>query len=116
MSAWNAHNLDAILAHYAENIEFTSPFAASLIGDSLVRGRAAVRDYFSHALQRYPDLHFSAMSAYPGAGSVVLCYRSVNDLDAAETMVFNAQGQIARVWAHYRPAEPNPATPPAPIG
>ena len=116
MSAWNAHDLDAILAHYAENIEFSSPFAAKLVGDSLVRGRPSLRDYFGRALRRFPDLHFSDLTVYPGADSVVLCYRSVNDLDAAETMVFDVQGQIARVWAHYRPAEPNPATPPAPIG
>ena len=111
MSAWNSHDLDAILAHYADSIEFSSPFAANLMGDSLVRGRASLRDYFSRALERFPDLHFSGLSVYSGAHSVVLCYRSVNDLDAAETMVFDEAGRVSRVWAHYRPATPN-----APIG
>ncbi len=105
IEAWNAHNLEAILAHYADDIEFSSPFAAHLMGDSLVRGREALRDYFSLALERFPDLHFSGPRAFEGAQSVVLCYRSVNNLDAAETMVFNDSGLVYRVWAHYREAQ-----------
>jgi ketosteroid isomerase-like protein len=41
IAAWNAHDLDRILAHYAEDVEFRSPFVAKLMGrsDGLVRGR-----------------------------------------------------------------------------
>ncbi|BCM94046.1 hypothetical protein IAD21_05942 [Abditibacteriota bacterium] len=111
MTAWNAHDLDTILAHYADDIEFSSPFASRLVGDSLVRGRDALREYFSLALERFPDLHFSDMKVFLGANSIVLCYRSVNSLDAAETMVFNESGLVHRVWAHYRETQTD-----APIG
>jgi hypothetical protein len=32
---------------------------------------------------------------------VTLCYRSVRDLEAAETMFFGDDGKIVRVLAHY---------------
>src|SRR5215831_4331753 len=48
VDAWNRHDLDGILAHYSEDVVFSSPFAARLIpgGDGTVRGRAALREYF----------------------------------------------------------------------
>lgn len=100
-SAWNARDLERILEHYSDDIEFVSPFAAGLMGDSSVRGRESLRTYFARALDRFPDLQFSHLRVFPGENSLVLCYRSVNDLDAAETMVFDEQGLVRRVWAHY---------------
>jgi len=102
LSAWNARDLGQILEHYAPNIEFSSPFAARLMDDSPVRGHEALQRYFALALERFPDLHFSDVRAFPGEQSLVLVYRSVNDLEAAERMVFDSEGLICRVWAHYR--------------
>jgi ketosteroid isomerase-like protein len=30
--AWNRHDLEAVLGHYADDVEFTSPFAVELAG------------------------------------------------------------------------------------
>jgi ketosteroid isomerase-like protein len=30
--AWNAHDLEEVLGHYANDVEFTSPFAVELTG------------------------------------------------------------------------------------
>lgn len=101
--AWNTHDLDAILAHYAEDVEFTSPFVARLAGDpsGTLRGKAALRDYFGRGLAVYPDLHFELLRVLTGVDSVTLYYRSVNGLHAAETMLVGADGLVKRVWAHY---------------
>src|SRR5208282_4814971 len=42
MAAWNAHDLDAIMTHYEDAIELTSPVAAQLLGtpDGKVVGKA----------------------------------------------------------------------------
>jgi hypothetical protein len=103
IAAWNAHDLEKILAHYADEIEFTSPFVASLQGDArgTLLGKDALRSYFQTALERFPDLHFELLHVLPGVGSVVLFYRSVRNLLAAETMIFGANGKIVRVLAHY---------------
>jgi hypothetical protein len=48
VAAWNAHDLDAIMAHYEDAIESTSPVAAQLLGvaDGRVVGKASLWAYF----------------------------------------------------------------------
>ena len=105
LDAWNAHDLDRILAHYSETVEFVSPFVAPLLGDAsgTVRGRRALRDYFARALARYPALEFRLHKILAGVGSVTVYYESVNDLMAAEVMELDGAGAITRVLAHYAP-------------
>ena len=64
----------------------------------------AVRAYWADALKRFPHLRFDPIAAYPGAGSLVVVYRSVADLVGAEFMRFDRDGKVAAVHAHYRPA------------
>ena len=102
IAAWNAHDLELILSHYADDVEFHSPFVTKLLGHANGRlsGKAALRDYFARGLTAYPALRFEYIMLYPGVNSCVLQYRSVNDLLAAETMEFNNAGQISRALAH----------------
>ena len=103
LAAWNAHDLERILNHYADDAGLVSPFVARLTGrsDGTLCGKAALRDYFSRALKAYPTLRFEFIRLYPGCSSCVLEYRSVNGLRAAELMEFNEQGKVRRVLAHY---------------
>jgi ketosteroid isomerase-like protein len=103
IDAWNAHDLDAIVAHYAEDVSFVSPFVAALTGDESARieGRAALREYFRLGLEAYPDLHFDLFTALPGASSIALHYRSVGGRLAIETMELDADGLVVRAAAHY---------------
>jgi ketosteroid isomerase-like protein len=34
VSAWNSHNLDAIMSHYASEVVLTSPVATKLLNDA----------------------------------------------------------------------------------
>ena len=101
--AWNRHDLEAILAHYDENVVFRSPFVAKLAGEPFgtLRGRTRLRAYFAEALRKYPDLHFSDLRVHAGVSSVALTYRSVAGLDAAEVMTLDAAGRVVAVDAHY---------------
>ncbi len=101
--AWNSHDLDAVLGHYATDIEFTTPFALELTGraDGTLRGIDELRSYFGRALAAFPDLRFTDLRVAVGVTSVTLCYRSVRGLDAAETLFFRPDGKIVRVFAHY---------------
>jgi len=103
IAAWNAHDLEKILSHYAEEVELLSPFVARLTGRkaSVVRGKKALRDYFRRGLATYPRLRFEFIRVDPGAGHCVLEYRSVNRLRAAELMEFDEHGKIRRVMVHY---------------
>jgi hypothetical protein len=103
IAAWNAHDLDLILKHYARDIEFTSPFVRRLLptNEKTLRGIDLLRIYFSHALNAYPDLRFVARRVYSGEHSLVIEYESVANLLAAEMMEFNDQALVCRVRAHY---------------
>ena len=103
IEAWNRHDLDAILAHYADDVVFTSPFAVKLLGleDGTVRGRSLLRGYFEKGLAAYPDLKFELQNVAVGVDSVTLIYRSVKNLLAAETMVLDDRLHVTRVLAHY---------------
>jgi hypothetical protein len=105
MTAWNSHDVERILEHYADDVEYHSPFVAQLAGSSgYLAGKEALRPYISAALGRYPELHFDPpLHVAAGAGSVSFVYRSVNDLLAVETLVFApGTSTVQRAYCHYR--------------
>ena len=103
IAAWNRHDLDAIVQHYASNMEFTSPFVQALSEESsgTIHGRDPLRAHFQKGLQAYPDLRFELLCTLTGVDSMLLYYRSVNGLLAAEMMTVNGDGQIETVRVHY---------------
>ena len=103
LEAWNRHDLDTILAHYAEDVEFTSPFVAKLTGEpgGTLRGKVSLRGFFAKGLAAYPDLRFKMIQVLVGVNSLTLLYRSVNQFVAAEVMTLNTANQISRVEVHY---------------
>lgn len=105
LESWNSHDLERIMEHYNEQIEFVSPFIVKLLGDptGTVRGKEALRDYFSKGLAKYPDLTFHLQRVFLGTRSVTVYYESVDNLMAAEMMELDDRRLIARVLAHYAP-------------
>jgi len=103
IEAWNSHDLDAILSHYAADVVLTSPVAAKLLDDpsGTVEGSAALRAYFRRGLEAYADLHFELLDVMQGLTSVVLCYTNQKGTKTAEFMEFNKDGKVVRVVANY---------------
>ncbi len=102
-AAWNAHDLDAIMAHYAPEIQHSSPFIKRYNNsdDLALIGIGAVRDYFDRALKRNPTLRFDPKHVTVGLESVILVYtRMTGDL-AAEVFFLNGAGKIVRSVSHY---------------
>ena len=103
VEAWNAHDLERIVAHYAEDVVLTSPVAAKLTGNAsgVVRGRDALREYFAQGLALYPELRFRLLEVLEGMSSVVLYYENQRGTRTAEFMEFDAAGRVVRVVANY---------------
>jgi ketosteroid isomerase-like protein len=103
IAAWNAHDLERILSHYAEDAEMASPFIRSIAGveEGVVRGRDALRAYWSAALGRVPDLHFTLRGVYVSARSVALHYDSSLGHSAVECLEFGPDRKVTRAAAHY---------------
>jgi hypothetical protein len=101
--AWNSHDLDRIMSHYADDVTLVSPTAAALLGDPSgeVKGIAALRAYFHKGLEVYPNLNFEIFDVMWGVNSVVVCYFNQRGTKSAELMELDGQGQVTRVIANY---------------
>jgi ketosteroid isomerase-like protein len=106
-AAWNAHDLDRILSHYAEDIVFSSPYVASLGADpsGTLVGKDRLRAYWRTALDRFPDLRFEPLGRAYGVASVVLHYRGVGGILASEVLELGPDGLVHRSCAHYAAGE-----------
>ncbi len=103
LRAWNAHDLDAILSHYAPEVVLTSPAAARLLNDpkGTVTGIAALRAYFKRGLEAYPNLIFELVDVMSGISSVVLYFKNQNGTMTGEYMELDASLKVTRVVANY---------------
>jgi ketosteroid isomerase-like protein len=102
VDAWNRHDLEAVLSHYADDFEMSSPYIVSIAGEpsGTLKGKAAVRAYWAAALGRLPDLHFELVDTLIGVDSLTLYYRGVRGM-VAEVFWFDAAGRVVRAAAHY---------------
>ncbi len=103
VAAWNAHDLDRILAHYADDFEMTSPVIVQIAGEpsGTLRGKQAVGVYWRKALQLIPDLQFELISLLVGVGSVTLYYKGARGRLAAEVFHFGPDRKVVKAFAHY---------------
>lgn len=102
VDAWNRHDLDGVLSHYADDFEMSSPYIASIAGEASgkLKGKPAVAAYWSQALKRMPTLRFELRQVLVGADSVTLYYQGVRGM-AAEVFRFGPDGRVVQAAAHY---------------
>lgn len=103
INAWNSHDLEAILSHYSEDIEITTPMIKLALGveNGSLKGKKLVADYWQKALAKLPDLHFELYDITTGVNSIALYYKSVMNKNAIEVMFFDDYGKVNKMIAHY---------------
>ena len=103
IDAWNSHNLERILSHYSEDFEIVTPMIKIAMGidTGALIGKKSVRDYWSTALQKFPDLHFELKNVTEGIDSVAICYESSLGKIVIEVMFFDHHGKINKAYVHY---------------
>ena len=79
IAAWNSHDLDRILAHYADDLEISSPLIVERMNEpsGTLRGKAAVRAYWAKGLALPPPIKFELLAVHAGVNRLGLVYRSV---------------------------------------
>lgn len=89
--AWNAHDVEAVLAHFHDDVLFTSPVATRVLPQTggVVRGKEALREYWSTALSGMPDLHFEVVDVYRGESVLVINYRNQRGGLVNEVLMFD---------------------------
>ena len=97
--AWNRRDIEQVLAHFHEDVEFTSPTALAVVGTPTVRCKRSLREYWTLALSRLASLRFTVDRVVWDAGSreLAIIYTSETDGTArrvSENLRFDAAGQV----------------------
>jgi ketosteroid isomerase-like protein len=103
LDAWNKHDVDLIMKHYADSIVFCSPIVQKVLGDpnGIVQGIDNLRNYFSRQLNKFSTLRFQLLDVFASPQSIVLYYKINRGLLAAEVMVMDSDMKAVKVYANY---------------
>jgi hypothetical protein len=104
LDAFNAQDVEAIMAHYAESIEHSSPTVVRLLGEAsgVVRGKKALRSYFEKALASAgTGLHYDLLRLHIGVGGVTLVYHRSGGKIVAETFHFDGKGLVVKAFVAH---------------
>ncbi|WP_116953541.1 nuclear transport factor 2 family protein [Jiangella endophytica] len=110
LAAWNAHDVEAVLRHFHDDVVFTSPVAARVLPESggVLRGKEELRRYWTEGLRLIPDLRFAVEAVYAGVSAIVITYRNQKAVLVNEVLIFD--GDLVREGHGTYPGDdPNPA-------
>lgn len=98
-AAWNALNVERVLEHFHDDVEFTSPTAQAVVGSPTVRGKRALRDYWNRALAQCASLVFTLDRVVWDAGrrELAIVYTSEingNRRRVSENLRFDGAGLV----------------------
>jgi hypothetical protein len=99
--AWNRRDVDAVLAHFDDQVVFASPKALVVTGAAVVHGKAALRAYWTAAIASVQLLRFVVRRVLwdPETRELSIIYdRDVDGTTdrAAEMLAFGGQGLVVR--------------------
>ena len=97
--AWNRRDIEAVLAHFHDDVVFTSPTALAVVGNSAVRGKTALRDYWTRALARVTSIRFRVDRVLWDDGSHELAIVYFEDINGrvkrvSENLRFDGHGMV----------------------
>ena len=100
-AAWNELAVERVLAHFDENVLFTSPTAQIVVGVGTVRGKQALREYWNRAAARVGSLKFQVERVLWDAESRELAIIYVSETDGgrrriSENLTFSQNGLVVR--------------------
>ena len=103
VAAWNDHDLDAVLSHYADGVVFHSPRIALVMGtdEDFLTGKVGLRKYWQAAMASASDLYFELEDVLTGSDAITLLYTNHRGQNAAETFIFDEDGEICIAVATY---------------
>ena len=105
VQGWNQRDVEAVLSHYADDVEFQSPLVVKLLGEptGIVRGKQSLRNYFRQALAAFPgEVRVVLLGTYRGVNSRLVHFEA-NGRKAVEVMELDASGKVRRALTLGQP-------------
>jgi ketosteroid isomerase-like protein len=105
-AAWNAHDIDRLLAHYADDVVFQSPYIVHRFDEPTgeVRGKDALRSYWTTGLEQQSDLRFTVDDVRLSVDTLVINYRNQYDHRVSEILRFDGE-LVSWGCGAYEPGE-----------
>lgn len=102
LAYWNNHDLDGVVADFADDVIFSSPLAPRILDDSdgTLRGVAQVRAYFARGFELLPELHFELVDLHAGVDTLVFRYRDMTGIEVDDVLIFE-ESRVVRGSGNY---------------
>jgi steroid delta-isomerase len=109
--AWNARAIESVLDHFHEDVVFTSPTALAVTGAPTVRGKTALRAYWTTALARIASLRFTVDRVLwdPARRELGIIYSSAIDgrnRRVSENLTFDEHGAVVSAEVFHGVSDP----------
>lgn len=80
-AAWNSHDIERILSHYADDFEMASPLIVERMQEPTgkLKGKEQIRPYWQKGLAAVPPLKFELLYVFTSVGSVAIHYHAPQD-------------------------------------
>ena len=98
-ASWNRRHIEEVLAHFHDDIVFTSPTALAVTGSAVVKSKAALRTYWTTAMARIQSIQFDLDRVLWDAGRRELAIIYTAHINGAarkvsENLVFDEVGLV----------------------
>ncbi len=107
LAAWNARDLDAVMACYSDDVDFAAPTVVTRWGrpDGRLRGKVELRHHFEQGMRLAPELRFTEEAFLTSPDGYALFYRRENGNRALDVVELDQHGRAGRVRAFYERAQ-----------
>ncbi|MDA9473405.1 hypothetical protein XI03_02525 [Bradyrhizobium sp. CCBAU 65884] len=101
-ASWCKVDIDAVVAHLAENAQMRSPLALTLTGSPVVAGIENIRAYWRKAYGHIESADLRILSwSWDDTIARLTVWWQLGDTRASEFMDFDATGRVVRSEAFY---------------
>lgn len=96
LDAWNAHDPERVVVHFAENVVVASPLLEQLRPKSngVISGKKEVLEYYREGLAAAGDLRFELVEVCTGVTEVVIVYRNHRGILVTESLELDGDDVI----------------------
>ncbi len=103
IESWNSHDIERIISHYEEDLEFKSPLIVERYSDTegTIYKREKLKEYFLIGLTKNPALEFKLEQVLLGVNCLTLYYQNARGGHTAELFEFNKNNKVIRSVSCY---------------
>jgi len=103
IESWNSHDIESIISHYAQALEFKSPLIVERYSDptGTIATREKLKEYFLIGLNNNPSLAFKLKQTLLGVDGVTLYYENARGGTTAEYFEFNSEAEVIKSVSCY---------------